>query len=165
MLDERLVYVMGNWSRSGMSKRAQGNVDKEGKILSFFCWVCKKEIHGQLMYEHFSVCCPDFFKRISKPGGARKKQKYSLIKKDGSIVKKTRLVEVGYVEQTGRSGFDPDGISPELQQGVLHAESEENSGASMEDSSRENVSKEPEQVFKIFRRLQDGHTDPEATKT
>jgi hypothetical protein len=165
MADEELVYEMGNWSFRGMAKRAQKNVDKKGNILSFFCWVCKENINGQLMYEHFAKCCPVFFKSISKPGGATKEQKYNLVKKDGSIVQQIRIVEVGYVKQTGRSGFDPDGISPELQQGVLHAESEEDSGARMEDSSRQNVSKEPEPLLKIVRRFQDDYKNPEAPKT
>ena len=161
MSDEGLIYELGNWSASGMAKRAQMNVDDEGKILSFFCWVCKKNIDGQLMYEHFSECCPDFFKSISKPGGGRKKQKYSLIKKDGSIVPKSRLVEVGYVEQTGRSASDPDGISPELHKEVLHAESEEDSGALLEDPRGKNVREDPQSYFEILRGFRNGQKDKE----
>lgn len=130
MESKRVLYELGHWSEAYMAQRAS-------EITNFFCWECKKEIHGISMYEHWSKCNPEFFINLNKHKGRR----------------------VGYVKQTGRSGFDPDGISPELQQGVLHAEPEEDRGALLEDSSREDVRKEPEPVFKIFRRLQDDFKD------
>lgn len=122
----KVVYVLGRWSEGSALKGAS-------KLFHFFCWVCKKDIHDGSLYEHWFTCSPDFLKELTKH----------------------RRRRVDYVEQRGRGGFDPDGISPALQNEVLYAKSEEDSGSCMDDSRGENVGKEPESVSKVVRRLQD----------
>lgn len=130
---KRELYELGHWSEAWMAERASQNTH-------FFCWVCKKEIHNISMYEHFSICCPKFFGRLNKYRGRR----------------------FSYVKQGGRSGFDPNGISPALQGEVLCAEPEEDIGPLFKDLRGENVKKEPEPISSVIGRLQDDRTDKEA---
>jgi len=144
VVGERLIYELGDWSEAYMAQRAS-------EITNFHCGRCKQDFHGISMYEHFSTCSPRYFKRLSKPKDKKLEQKCIIKQTDGSIGKGTRKVEVGYVEQTGRSGFDPDGISPALHKEVLHAESEEDSGALLEDPRGKNVREDPQSYFEILR--------------
>lgn len=150
-----LIYLLGRWSKAYMAEKAS-------KITNFFCWKCKKQIHGISMYEHWSLCSPVFFKGIKKPKDKQLEQQYTLMLRDGSVEKGTRKVEVGYVEQGGRSGFDPNGISPELQGEVVLSKPGEDRGPLFENSRSEDVKQEPEPVSKVIRGIQDHIENKEA---
>jgi len=145
---QELIYELGRWSEAYFAKRSS-------EITSFFCWKCKREFHGVSMYEHFGTCCPKYFKRLSRPEDKKLRQEYLDRDLFGNVIKKTRKVEVDHVEQRGRGGFDPDGISPVLPGEVLQAEPREDIGAFIEDSWGENVPKEPESISKEIGRFQD----------
>jgi len=129
----RLAFELGRWSEAYMAQRAS-------EITNFHCIRCKKDFHGISMYEHWSTCAPDFFRGLSKH-------------------KKRR---VGYAKQGGFSAFDPDGISPELQQDVVLSKPGEDQGSLFEDSRSKYVKQEPEPVSKIIGRLKNDSKDTKA---
>ena len=130
---KRELYELGHWSEAYMAQRAS-------EITDFHCLRCKHDFHGISMYEHFATCSPIFFKSLNK----HKERRF------------------GHVKQTGRSGFDPYGISSELQDEVLQAESKEDSGVMLEDPRSENVREDPQSYFEILRGFRNGQKDKEA---
>lgn len=146
MEKKKLIYELGRWSDAYFARRSS-------EITHFFCWKCKRSIHGISMYEHLSKCSPAFFKRISKPKDKKMVQQFFGKVEDGSWGKLTRKVEVDYAEQTSRSDFDLDGVSSTLQDEVLQTKPEEDSGAYVEDSWDKGFSSKPEPVSKVIGRI------------
>lgn len=108
----KLIYELGRWGDRYMANLAC-------KQTHFYCFKCKNWFHGVSMYEHFCECSKRFFKKISKPKDKEMVQEYFEKAEDRSIIKKTRKVEVDYVEQGGSGLSGSIGERSEVEKSLL----------------------------------------------
>jgi len=55
----KVIFELGHWSPRYM-------LGLSARLIEFYCFKCRKDIHGMTAYEHFNICCPEFIDKLNR---------------------------------------------------------------------------------------------------